>query len=283
LPVEIIRGSFYDIDSLKSASKNVDYILHIAGVKKAKRPREYHNGNVLATKNLLEAALSTSRLKKFTFISSITAAGPSPDGIPLTEDSPGSPITTYGVTKLEAETVCHLYSSRIPITILRPPAVYGPRDRDILLLFRLLKRGFEPVFGDSTKQMSQVYAPELARAIVESTLSERTAGETYFVSDPLPYLLTDALEVGARIMSRRTIRVPLPSFLLYTIAGISELALSLSPSIATLNIEKARDLLQKYWTCTPQKLYDHIGFRTQVTLEDGLRRTIQWYQESGWL
>ena len=283
LPIEIVRGSYYSIDSLKPALKDVDYVLHIAGVTKAKKPGDYHDGNVLATKNLLEAAVDNPRLKKFTLISSLAAAGPSLDGTPLREDSPGTPITTYGVSKLEAETVCHLYANKIPIVILRPPAVYGPRDSDILQIFQWVNKGIEPVFGTHHKQLSLIYGPDLARAIVDATLSDRTTGETYFVSDPKIYTLSETLEAAARILGRRTVRVRFPSFLLYSMAGISELLMAFASSPATLNVEKARDLLQHYWVCDPGKFHEHTGFQTQVTLEEGLRTTIEWYKESGWL
>lgn len=283
LPIEIVRGSYYSIDSLKPALRDVDYVLHIAGVTKAKTPREYHDGNVLATKNLLEAASGYPRLKKFTFVSSLSAAGPSLDGTPLREDSPSTPITAYGVSKLEAETVCQLYAKNIPITILRPPPVYGPRDGDILQIFRWINKGVEPVFGTHHKRLSLIYGPDLARAIVDATLNDRTTGETYFVSDPKIHTLSETLETAARILGRRTIRVRLPSYLLYAGAGISEFLMSFASSPATLNVEKARDLLQPYWVCDPGKFTEHTGFQTQVTLDEGLRTTIRWYKESGWL
>jgi dihydroflavonol-4-reductase len=283
LPIEIVRGSYYSIDSLKAAVNDVDYILHIAGVTKAKKPREYHDGNVLATKNLLEAAVGNPHLKKFTYVSSLTAAGPSLDGTPLREDFTGIPITTYGVSKLEAETVCHLYARNIPIVILRPPAVYGPRDSDILQIFQWINKGIEPVFGTRHKRLSLIYGPDLALAIVEATLSNRTTGETYFVSDPKIYTLSEMLETAARILGRRTMRVHFPSFLLYSMAGIAELLASFGSSPATLNIEKVRDLVQPYWVCDSGKFHEHIGGQTHVTLEEGLQTTIDWYKEYGWL
>ena len=283
LPIEIVRGSYYSIDSLKPALRDVDYVLHIAGVTKAKKPAEYHDGNVLATKNLLEAASDNPRLKKVTYLSSLAAAGPSLDGTPLREDSPGTPITTYGVSKLEAETVCQLYAKKIPIAILRPPAVYGPRDADILQIFQWINKGIEPVFGTHHKRLSMIYGPDLARAIVDAALSDKTTGETYFVSDPKIYTLMEILESAARILGRRTIRVRLPSFLLYAMAGISEILTSFSSSPATLNIEKARDMLQPYWVCDPGKFHKDTGYQTHVTMDEGLQKTIEWYKDSGWL
>jgi dihydroflavonol-4-reductase len=283
LPVEVVRASYYDTDSLREAVREAEYIFHIAGVTKAKSQREYYDGNVLATKNLLEAAGGIAQLKKFCYISSLSAAGPSPDGTPLTEETACSPITTYGVTKLQAETVCQLHSDRIPVVILRPPPVYGPRDRDTLEIFRWVKRGVIPVFGQKEKRLSLVYGPELARGIVDATISEKTVGQTYFIADGPVYRQSDVLDEAARILGKRTVSVRIPSFLLYPLAGASELISAFSSKPAVLNIEKARDLLQPSWVCNPKKLEEHIGFRNQVPIEEGLRRTLEWYKDYGWL
>ena len=283
LPIEIVRGSYYDVDSLREAIGTADYVLHIAGVTKARKPREYNDGNVLSTRNLLEAAAANPKLKKFCFISSLTATGPSLDGKPVDENSPCNPITTYGVTKLEAETICQLHSNRIPIVILRPPAVYGPRDHDGFGLFQLASKGFIPGFGSKEKTVSLIYGPELARAIVEATVSERTTGETYFVADPQAYSFCETMAMAARMCGKRARTLVLPKWLLYGVAGISEAVSVFQSNPPVLNIEKVRDLVQKSWVCSPGKMEEHIGFRTQVPIEDGLKRTLEWYKEYGWL
>jgi dihydroflavonol-4-reductase len=283
LPVEIVRGSYYDVDSLREAIETVDYIFHIAGVTKARKPREYNDGNVLSTRNLLEAAATNPHLKKFCLISSLTAAGPSLDGKLLDENSPCKPITTYGATKLAAETICQLHAKQIPIVILRPPAVYGPRDHDGLQIFQWASKGFIPGMGGREKMVSLIYGPELARAIVEATISERTTGETYFVADPEAYSFCDSMAKVAGMAGKRARTLVIPKWLLYGIAGISEAVSLFQTKPPVLNIEKVRDLVQKYWVCSPKKLEDHIGFRAQVSIEDGLMRTFEWYKEHGWL
>lgn len=280
---EIVRASYLDVDTLREAIHDAEYIFHIAGVTKAKEESQYRQGNVLATKNLLEAATGNSNLKKFCFVSSLTAVGPSPDGTLLDEEAPCNPITSYGVSKLEAETVCQLYANRIPIVIIRPPAVYGPRDRDLLEIFRWAKYGFKPVFGNHEKRLSVIYGPELARALVDATISENTAGQTYFVADPTPYRLSSVLDLVARMFGKRGINIRLPSALLYTLGGFAEFASVFSSGAPVLNIEKARDLIQTHWVCNPRKLEEHIGFKTQVPLEESLKSTIKWYRDYGLL
>ena len=268
---------------LREVIQDAEYIFHIAGVTKAKNQGQYHQGNVLTTKNLLEAATSNPKLKNFCYVSSLTAAGPSLDGTLLDEDAPCHPITAYGVSKLEAETVCQLYANKLPIVIIRPPAVFGPRDKDLLDIFRWAKRGFQPVFGSSQKQLSVVYGPELARALIEATISEKTSGQTYFVSDPAPRHLTEVLDQIAAMFGKHATKIYLPAPLLYTMGGIAELFSVFSPNAPVLNVEKARDLLQKAWVCSSRKLEDHIGFRTQNRFEESLVETIEWYKEYGLL
>lgn len=280
---EIVRSSYLDVDLLREATQDADYIFHIAGVTKAKTPDQYRQGNVLATRNLLEAATGNPKLKKFCFISSLTAVGPSPDGMLLDEEASCHPITAYGVSKLEAETVCQLYANRIPMVILRPPAVFGPRDRDLLDIFRWSRYGFKPVFGGSRKRLSVIYGPELSRAIIEAALSERTTGQTYFVADPTPYHLSSILDQVAGLFGRRGISIRLPAPLLYTLGGIAEFGSIFSSNTPVLNLEKVRDLVQTNWICSPRKLEEHTGFKTEVSLEESLRRTIEWYREYGLL
>jgi dihydroflavonol-4-reductase len=283
LPIEIVRGSYYDLDSLREAVGTVDYVFHIAGITKARKPREFNDGNVLSTRNLLEAASTNPKLKKFCFISSLTATGPSLDGTPVNETTPCHPITTYGVTKLEAETICQLHANRIPIVILRPPAVYGPRDHDGFGLYQLASKGIIPGFGSKEKMISLIYGPELARAIVDASISERTIGETYFVADAQAYPFTDTMQMMAKMLGKSTRTIVFPKWLLYGLAGLSEAFTVFQSGPSIFNIEKIRDLVEKYWVCNPAKLEDHIGFRTEVSIEDGLKQTLEWYKKHGWI
>lgn len=283
LPVETVRVDFFDLESAKAALRDAEYVFHIAGVTKAKKKQEFFDGNVTATKNLLEAATRSTRLKKFCLVSSLTAVGPSPDGFPLDETTPCHPITTYGKSKLEGELVCLSYKDRIPCVILRPPAVFGPRDKDILEIFRAVKWGINPLFSRTTKTLSLIYAHDLARAIIDVTLSEKTTGETYFAADPVVYEFPHIVEILSRTMRKRPINLRIPSSLLYTAAAIVEGVSLFLPTPPVLNIEKARDLLQPHWVCNAKKIQEHIGFQTKIPIEEALRETYRWYQDYGWL
>ena len=269
--------------SISNCLEDAEYIIHIAGITKAKHKSEFYSGNVTTTKNLLSAANQLKHLKKFCFISSLTAVGPSVNGIPLTEASPCHPITAYGKSKLEAELACKNFSDRLPIVIIRPPAVFGPRDTDILEIFKWVSRGFKPVIGSSAKSLSLVYAPDLAQGIIRATLDERTTGETYNIADPKIFTFSSIIDYLTTLVHKRTIHVHLPKGLVYTMAALAQCASFLSKGPAVLNLEKARDLLQTHWVSDPRKILEHIGFQTSTSIYDGVNKTYHWYQDNGWL
>ncbi len=160
--VRLVPGDLHDHDALRRACEGQDVIQHVAGVIAAGNEAAYLRSNRDGTANLLRAAEDTGR-PRFVLMSSGAAAGPSRPGIPRTSADPPSPVTAYGRSKLAGETVVR--SSPLPWVILRPPTVYGPGDRDNLIkIFRLVRFGIAPVFGDGSQELSAIYAPDLGEA-----------------------------------------------------------------------------------------------------------------------
>jgi nucleoside-diphosphate-sugar epimerase len=283
LPVDFIQGDLMNLPSLSNFLEDAEYIIHIAGITKAKHKNDFYPGNVATTNNLLLAASQLKHLKKFCFISSLTAVGPSPTGISLNETEHCHPITAYGESKRQAECVCRNFSDKLPIVIIRPPAVFGPRDTDILEIFKWVSRGFKPILGSSAKSLSLVYAPDLAQGIIRATLDTRTIGETYNIADPKIYAFSSVIDYLATLVHKRTIQVYLPKGLVYTMAALAQCTSFLNKGPAVLNIEKARDLLQTHWVADPRKIFEHIGFKTSTSMQDGIEKTYHWYKNSGWL
>jgi len=283
LDIETVSGDLLNPASVGPALRDVDFIIHIAGVTKAKRRKDYFAGNVAATRNLLSLATNAKNLKKICHLSSLTAVGPSANGTPLDERSVCSPISTYGKSKLEAEQACLEYATNLPIVILRPPTVYGPRDKDVLELFKATKLGIQPNIGSKDKSLSLMYAPDLAEAIVEATLSEKTTGKTYFVSDPVVYPQARLYDILTELVGRKSLRIKLPPYLVYTVATIVQAVSFFGPKPAVLSIEKARDLVQDHWVCSPALIKQDIGFEAGTAAERGLKATYAWYKDRGWL
>lgn len=283
LPVDLVRGDLSNSASILECIEDAEYIIHIAGITKAKHKSDFFAGNASTTNNLLSAACQLKHLEKFCFISSLTAVGPSATGIPLNEEAECKPITAYGKSKLEAERFCKKYSEKVPIVVIRPPAVFGPRDTDILEIFKWVSHGLKPILGSSAKTLSLVYAPDLAKGIIRAMMNERTTGETYNIADPTIFTFSSIIDYLATLIHKRSIQVHLPKGLVYSMAGITQFLSYLVRKPAVLNIEKARDLLQTHWVCDPRKIQEHIGFRTSTSIYDGVNKTFNWYKDKGWL
>jgi dihydroflavonol-4-reductase len=284
LMVKYVYGDISEKESLKGILKETDYVFHLAGLTKAKNWEEYLKANCQGTKNLIEACVRDNpRLKRFVYVSSQAAVGPGKDMKPLDETAPCHPITDYGRSKLEGERIVLEYSSKLPVTIIRPPAVYGPRDSDILGFFKVANKGLKTLFGKGESYISLSYVEDLADGIILAAESPRGVGQTYFIADDRVYSWREAFQIIAKILNKRTITIKIPKSILYTIAFFSESTFRLLGKPAVFNVQKVRELTQRYWLCDVSKAKRELGFSPQHALEEGAKKTVQWYQERGWL
>jgi nucleoside-diphosphate-sugar epimerase len=282
--VEVILGDLNNGLGWDRILDGVERVYHLAGVTKAARASEYYEGNCLATKRLLESCLRFGRnIKRFLYVSSQAAVGPSPDADPVTECSPYHPVTHYGKSKMMAELEVLKVHDRLPITIIRPSAVYGPRERDWLEYFKYIKQGIQPLMGFGKKLLSLIHSDDLVNGIVAAAESPRAEGEIYFLGSEATYSTEDIGDAVARVLNRRTLRVRIPHVLVRAVGMLSGALARLSGRAALFNYQKAIDSLQSSWVCSVEKAKSHFEFRQCVPLEDGLLRTCRWYQEHGWL
>ena len=282
--VEIFDSGLFDQQKLEEIVKEADYIFHVAGVVKSKTSEGYFRGNVTTTYNLLKAvSKSKTKLKRFVLVSSQTAAGPSVNNVVVNEKMEVNPITTYGRSKAEAEEVTKMYKDEIPITICRAPAVYGERDTEIFLVFKTFKKGLMTLVGFNKKQVSLIHVRDLVRGIYLAATSEKSVGETYFISSDKFYDWDTVADHLEKIFDKKALRLKIPHPVVYMIAGISQFGAKFSSKPATFNLEKAKDFVQEAWTCDISKAQRELGFQPEISLEDGLKRTIEWYKENNWL
>ncbi len=282
--VEIHDCGLFDKDGLEKALKDADYVYHVAGVVKSKTKEGYFKGNVETTKNLLEAALKNkNKLKRFLVVSSLTVSGPAKDEIPVTEESPYNPLTTYGRSKVEEEKLALKYKDEIPITICRAPAVYGERDTEILIYFKNFAKGITTTIGFDRKILSLIHAVDLVDGFYKAATSEKAKGEIYFISSEKFYSWDEINKITAEVLGKKAIRIKVPHFAVYTLAAIAQFFSMFSSKAATLNLEKAKDLTQHAWICDTSKAIRDFGYRQNISIEEGIRRTCKWYKEMGWI
>ncbi len=181
LGVRVVPGDLHDRAALQRAVEGQDVVYHVAGVVAARGEADFLAANRDGTRHVVEAA-ERAGVGRLVLVSSMAAAGPTVRGHPLRGDEPPRPVTAYGRSKLAAEDV--VTASRLPWTIVRPPMVYGPRDQEVLKVFRLARLGLAPVLGDGTQELSAVHGADLAEALVAAGTTGAAAGRIYYACHP---------------------------------------------------------------------------------------------------
>lgn len=280
LDVKLLCGDCEDPDSLRRIPGDFDYVFHLAGLTKAPREEDFFRANVKGTENLLKAVSEKdNRVKRFIHLSSLAAAGPSMNGAPRTESSEPEPVSSYGKSKLESEGVIMRLKKDFPVTIIRPPAVYGPRDRDFYVLFRMLKRGFYPYWGKC--YYSLLYVDDLVKGLVSAAEAKETEGGVYFLSDGSVYSNEDIVKEIAKVLGTRTVmRIRIPKPVLAVLVGIGK---KMVKGTSIINRDKLRELKYIRWTCDSSKAGKDFGFVPKVSLKEGIKWTADWYRIHQWL
>jgi len=282
--VELATGSVEDAASVAEAVRGVDAVVHCAGLVKAKDETELYRTNVEGTRNLVEAAKAHApKLRRFVHVSSLEASGPSPSGGPVAPDQE-SPVTAYGRSKLAAEKVVIGAKDSIPVTVLRPGAIYGPRDGEILDAFKSVKRGLLPTVAGGHARGSFVWGPDCAAACIRAIEADVPSGSVYFVDDGGDGVSQrEFLEMIEQALGRRAlVRMSLPKGLLKTVALGVEAYGKASGKAVMLTREKANMLLQ-HFVCESSLTQKDLGWKPEVPLREGVRRAADWYRENGWL
>ena len=280
--VTLAEGSVEDARSVDDAAKGVDAIIHCAGLVKAKNEDELVRVNVEGTKNLVRSAKEHGA-KRFVQVSSLEAAGPSRDGTPVAVDQE-RPVTAYGRSKLAGEKAALEAKDAMRVVVLRPGAIYGPRDVEILDAFKSVKRGLMPTVAGGTAKGSFVWGPDCAAACIRALEADVASGGTYFVDDGGPAdSQREFLEMVEDALGRRAlVRMSLPKGLLKTVAMGVEAYGKASGKAVMLTREKA-DMLLQHFVCESSATQKDLAWKPEVPLRDGVRRAVVWYRENGWL
>lgn len=279
LDTTIFYGDCEDASSLSSLASDFDYIFHAAGLTKARREEDFFCANVKGTENLLKAVSARrGQLKRFVYLSSLAAIGPSSDGGPVTETAEPKPVSSYGRSKLLGEELVLKFRGKLPVSIIRPPAVYGPRDKDFFVLFKMLKKGFYPYYGKC--YYSMVYVEDLVRGLITVAEAESAEGGVYFLSDGRVHSNSEIINEILEAMNTRAFKVRIPKQLMSLFVKLGELA---GGGLSILNQDKLRELRHSHWICSSAKAEKEAGFITKVAIKEGIRWTADWYKIHQWL
>jgi len=284
LTFEKVYGDLQDPDSLKEAVAGVDYIFHAGGIVRAFDYHQFHRVNGEGTRNLVEAAVEQSdRLKRFIYVSSQAAAGPGKNGEPRVESDRPAPISDYGQSKLSGELAVHKYADQIPVTIIRPPAVFGPRDTDVLQFFQMAEAGWLIKFGGREPFVSVAYVKDVIAGIVAAAQSDKAVGETFFVNteDRISFWKAQEMISDALRVQTKPLRIPVPILRLAAVLDTNNA--KRSKRTPNLTPDKIGELICPNWTCSSAKARELLGYAPQLPLQEALNLTADWYREQRWL
>jgi nucleoside-diphosphate-sugar epimerase len=280
--VRVALGTLDDEAALAAAVRDADVVYHLAGLT-AGTEADLQRVNAEGTRRLLKAVRAAAPgLARFVLVSSQAALGPSRPGERLAEDAPCRPLTAYGRSKLAGEAAVR-DTAGIPWTIVRPPAVYGPNDREFLKMFALIRRGVAPVFGTGAQQLSLVCAPDLADAVVRAGTATAAAGRTYHAAHAEVVTTRElALAIGAALGVRPFV-IPVPGAVATPIVSAIGALAEARGRASVLNRDKMAEFLAPAWLLDVGAAERDLGWRAALGIAAGTRLTAEWYRREGWL
>lgn len=281
-PYTRLTGDLYDIQVMREGLEGVDVLFHLAGVVKAPDYRQFEQVNVEGTENLVRLAKNAG-VKKMVILSSLAAAGPSSDR-PLSEEDPMRPVSQYGRSKMEMEKMLSKLSDDSgSISVIRPPVVYGPREEQLFTYFKMMNKRISPVIGDGRSlNISMVYVSDLLDGILLAAGNVDPGLSTYFISGPGTANWIEIRDVTATVLGKKPVTIRLNPRMVRKAANVVETTASFFGSYPVFNREKANEMILQ-WTCSSEKAKKELNYFPDVTLEEGISRTIHWYKRHYWL
>ncbi len=279
--VEIRTGSITEPDSLPGAMAGITHVIHCAGCTRALRGADFLEINSVGTRNVVTALNGSPNVRRLVHISSLAAAGPATPANPARELDAPSPISVYGRSKLAGELEIRS-QCRADFTILRPPAVYGPRDDGFLSMFKAVKFHFLPR-TNASQALSVVFVRDLAETVVQCLDHPGVAGKTYFVASR--EIVTGRLMAQeiARLMRHWTLPLPMPAALLWPVCLFEQMRSRLTGKPSLLSLQKYVELRAPGWVCDPGLFEKEIGCQCATTLKAGIAETLSWYRQHQWI
>lgn len=283
LPVPVTIADLRDSEVLAPLLRDVDVVYHIAGLTRARKTADYYSVNHLGTKALINACIAHCRsLRRFVFVSSLTAVGPRIGPDEVTETTRYHPVSHYGRSKMLAEIEVLEAKATLPVTIVRPSAVYGPRDRDLFRYFKMIRTGIEPLLGSGAHQLNLVHVQDLVRGILTAGEHPDGEGEVFFIGGE-NLSTADICTRIAEAMRKKPLVFHLPEKLIYVVGALGEATGRILRRQVFFNVQKVREAVQDAWTCSIDKARSRIGWEPRMSISNGMSATYAWYLENEWL
>lgn len=281
--LNFITLDYDDTDKLRAAleGKKWDYIVYNLGATKCVNFSDFNHINFTYLRNFCEALIANDQVpERFLYISSLSAIGPGDEKTyaPLNGSMIPNPNTRYGVSKIKAETFLQTLPATFPWIILRPTGVYGPHEQDYLMMIKSIDSHFDFGVGFRRQMLTFIYVEDLARAIFDA-LEKAPVHHKYIISEPRAYSQAEFRRIVAKELGRSlVIPVRLPLWALKIACVVSEKYGAAKLQAVTLNTDKYKIIAQRNWNCDITDAERDFGFRPQINLEEGIRRTVRAYR-----
>ncbi|QQR81845.1 MAG: NAD(P)-dependent oxidoreductase [Deltaproteobacteria bacterium] len=273
------------LEQIENAVSKMDIIYHVAGVVQALKEETYFQVNAFGTKQILDACLRVNpQVKRIVIVTSLAAHGPgTQEGIPAKESDRNLPVNAYGQSKLEAEKIAAFYMDKIPITIIRPPAIYGPRDEQFLSLFKMVQSGIVILPGLRKKIINACHVQDVVSGIILAALSDKAVGEIFFIGNDKNYSWEEAAVIFSDVIGKKVILFSIPSIIVYAAALVADFISHLTSKLLPLSWDSATNFIQKNWMLDISKAKELLEYKPQISLHAGVENTYHYLLESGTL
>lgn len=282
--LRLLPGALSDAGALAEGTADAEAVVHVAGLIQARSESEFMRVNRDGTAAMVRAARDRAGvLCRFVLVSSQAAGGPSADGRAVTSEDTPRPVSAYGRSKRAGEVAALALTTEIPVTILRPPVIFGPRDSMLRGFFRAVSHGTMVVWRDGTNRFSVSYAPDVARAALLALETDHPSGSILYTSDERAFDWRSFVETLASIVGRRVRIFPLPGSVFAAAAALSTVASFSTGRPPLLSFDKIRELREPYWLCSSEPARRLLGWRPSIPVEQALAETHAWYKTRGLL
>jgi nucleoside-diphosphate-sugar epimerase len=281
--MELCYGDVTDYESVRKAVRGVKVVYHLAGILRGSDCNNFKNVNAEGTRNVCRAAECEKGIKRLVYVSSLSAAGPSPAGSSIDETTPCHPVSFYGETKLMGEEIALSYRKKFPVSVLRPAAVYGPRETDIFAYFKMVRQGLVLIPGDGSQQISFIHVTDLVDALLKAAHSSKSVGRVYFVSDGKSYRWEEITALIGKTLKKSYLTIKVPLGIVKIVAIVGDLVGRITGKPSMVNRDKIKEAMVPGWSCSNQKIRKELSFKPKFGIQKGIENTVQFYLSVGWL
>jgi dihydroflavonol-4-reductase len=283
---DVADASAHSLKGLREGLDGADVVYHVAGLIKTARVSQFYEVNVQGTIHVLDACLETNpNVKRVVIVTSLAARGPGRPGDdqPARETDAYHPTTDYGRSKRDAEIAALGYKDKLPIAIVRPPAIYGPRDDQILHFFRLVQKGLAVLPGGGSHFINLSHVQDIVTGLVLAGTHPQAVGEIFFIGENQNYEWSEMVHIIARALGKKPLLLKLPPWVFLGAGYAAEVLGKIAGRSFTFNLAQAQNFIQRNWTMDVSKAGQVLGYQSSYSLTRGAAETALWYRDEEWL